>query len=141
MGTISIYISELVNSVYGIELVPEAIDNAKKNCELNSITNCDFKSGDLMKLVKESNIFAEEKKYNVIITDPPRDGMHPKVVKSIIESGIEKIVYVSCNPSTFARDIELLIIGGYKLVKAQAVDMFPNTYHVETVGLLIKKSS
>jgi len=146
VGTISIYISEFVNSVYGIELVPEAIENAKKNCKLNNITNCDFKSGDLMKLVKESNIFEEKdsnttKKTDVIITDPPRDGMHPKVVKSIIESGIEKIVYVSCNPSTFARDVELLTIGGYKLVKAQAVDMFPNTYHVETVGLLVKIKS
>ncbi|MDD3045611.1 MAG: 23S rRNA (uracil-5-)-methyltransferase RumA, partial [Candidatus Delongbacteria bacterium] len=73
------------------------------------------------------------------ITDPPRDGMHHKVVEAIISSGIKKIVYVSCNPSTFARDVDLLNQGGYTLVKVQPVDMFPQTFHVETVGLLVKR--
>ena len=135
VGTISIYVSQYVNSVHGFELVENAVINARKNAELNDITNCEFESGDLMKVVSERNIF-NIRKFDMLITDPPRDGMHPKVVKSIINSGIKKIVYVSCNPSTFGRDVELLTNGGYRLVKAQAVDMFPNTYHVETIGLL-----
>ncbi|MBN2789087.1 MAG: 23S rRNA (uracil(1939)-C(5))-methyltransferase RlmD [Candidatus Delongbacteria bacterium] len=137
VGTIAIYINKLVRSVTGFELVEEAVINAQKNAELNSITNCKFVSGDLMNLAKEGEIFKEI--FDIIITDPPRDGMHPKVVQSIIDSGVSKIVYVSCNPSTFARDVQLFEMGGYKLKIVQPVDMFPHTYHVETVGLLLKQ--
>ena len=89
-----------------------------------------------MQLAKDGDIFKE--KFDLIITDPPRDGMHPKVVQSIIDSKVPKIVYVSCNPSTFARDVQLFEMDGYKLKKVQPVDMFPHTYHVETVGVLVK---
>jgi 23S rRNA (uracil1939-C5)-methyltransferase len=136
VGTISLYIAGKVNSVTGFELVENAVNNARRNADLNGISNCEFFSGDMMKLAGQGGLF--KKKYDVIITDPPRDGMHPKVVESIIASNVPKVVYVSCNPSTFARDVELLEKGGYKLIKVQPVDMFPHTYHVETVGLLIK---
>ena len=138
VGTISLYISESVKSVTGFELVENAVINARKNAKLNNITNCKFVSGDLMQFAKDGEIFKE--KFDLIITDPPRDGMHPKVVSSIIDSKVPKIVYVSCNPSTFARDVQLFELGGYKLKKVQPVDMFPHTYHVETVGVLVKRS-
>jgi 23S rRNA (uracil1939-C5)-methyltransferase len=136
VGTISLYIAGRVASVTGFELVENAVANARRNAQLNGINNCEFYSGDMMKLAKEGEIF--KKTYDVIITDPPRDGMHPKVVGSLIDSGVPKIVYISCNPSTFARDVQLLEEGGYKLIKVRPVDMFPQTYHVEVVGLLIK---
>lgn len=136
VGTISLYIAGRVASVTGFELVENAVVNARRNAELNSISNCEFYSGDMMRLAKDGQIF--KKNYDVIITDPPRDGMHPKVVESLIGSGVPKIVYISCNPSTFARDVQLLEEGGYKLKKVRPVDMFPQTYHVEVAGLLIK---
>ena len=136
VGTISLYIAGRVASVTGFELVENAVINARRNAQLNGIANCEFYSGDMMRLAKEGEIFKKE--YNVIIIDPPRDGMHPKVVASLIDSGVPKIIYISCNPSTFARDVQLLEEGGYKLTKVRAVDMFPQTYHVEVVGSLIK---
>jgi 23S rRNA (uracil1939-C5)-methyltransferase len=136
VGTIALYISGRVKSVTGFELVENAVINAKKNAEINGISNCKFVSGDMLKLAKDGELFKE--KFDVIITDPPRDGMHPKVVEALIASEVPKIVYVSCNPSTFGRDVQLLEEGGYKLIKVQPVDMFPHTFHVETVGLLIK---
>jgi 23S rRNA (uracil1939-C5)-methyltransferase len=136
VGTISLYLAKSAAKVTGFELVENAVENALKNAVINSITNCEFISGDMMKLAKDGDIFKE--KYDIIITDPPRDGMHPKVVESIIRSNVPRIVYVSCNPSTFARDVKLLEEGGYKLLKVQPVDMFPQTYHVETAGLLAK---
>jgi 23S rRNA (uracil1939-C5)-methyltransferase len=137
VGTISLYIAAGAARVTGFELVENAVANARRNADLNGITNCVFRSGDMMKLAKEGELFREE--FDIIITDPPRDGMHSKVVEAIIHSGVPKIVYVSCNPSTFARDVQMLEEGGYKLLKVQPVDMFPHTFHVETVGLLIKK--
>jgi 23S rRNA (uracil1939-C5)-methyltransferase len=136
VGTISLYMARTAGKVTGFELVENAVANARRNAELNGIKNCEFFSGDMMKLAKEGSLFRE--KYDIIITDPPRDGMHPKVVEAMIASGVPEIVYVSCNPSTFARDVQLLEEGGYKLLKVQPVDMFPHTYHVETVGLLRK---
>ncbi len=138
VGTISLYIAAKTAHVTGFELVENAVVNARRNAELNGISNCEFLAGDMMKLAKEGDIF--KKHYDMIITDPPRDGMHYKVVEALVSSGVPKILYVSCNPSTFGRDVELLEQGGYKLVKVQPVDMFPQTYHVETVGLLIKKN-
>ena len=136
VGTISLYIADRIASVTGFELVENAVENARRNAALNGINNCEFYSGDMMKLAKDGQIFKNT--YDIIITDPPRDGMHPKVVESLINSGVPKIVYISCNPSTFARDVQLLEEGGYKLRKIRPVDMFPQTYHVEVVGLLIK---
>ncbi|MBN1968766.1 MAG: 23S rRNA (uracil(1939)-C(5))-methyltransferase RlmD [Candidatus Delongbacteria bacterium] len=137
VGTISLFAAEKASVVTGFELVENAVLNARKNADINGVTNCDFFSGDLMSIVQERSIF-KEKNYDVIITDPPRDGMHPKVINSIVKSGIKKIIYISCNPSTFARDAEMLEAGGYKLFKAGAVDMFPNTYHVEVVSVFEK---
>ncbi|MBU4486366.1 MAG: 23S rRNA (uracil(1939)-C(5))-methyltransferase RlmD, partial [Candidatus Delongbacteria bacterium] len=136
VGTISLYISSKVKKVVGFELVENAVDNARKNAELNNISNCEFFSGDMMKLAKDGELFKE--KFDLIITDPPRDGMHPKVVQALIDSGVPKIVYVSCNPSTFGRDVQMLEEGRYKLLKVQPVDMFPHTFHVEMIGLLQK---
>lgn len=137
VGSITLFVSRNVNTASGFELIENAVVNARKNATLNNIDNCQFECGDMLALAKANSIFTE--KFDVLITDPPRDGMHPKVTESINRSGIKKIVYISCNPSTLARDIEALSKGGYKLVKAQAVDMFPNTYHVETVALLVKE--
>ena len=135
-GTISIYISDRVKSVTGFELVDNAVADARKNAEINGINNCTFYAGDMMRLAADDKLFSKE--YDIVVTDPPRDGMHRKVVSALISSGIERIVYVSCNPSTFARDVELLVSGGYNLKKVRPVDMFPHTYHIEVVGLLEK---
>ena len=135
-GTIPIYISKLVKEIYGFESVDPAIEDAKINIELNSITNfypnlCDLNKSFLPAL-GEKNI----PKPDIIIADPPRSGMNPKTVKDILELKPPKVVYISCNPSTQARDIKLLCDDGYKLIKLQPVDMFPHTYHIENVALL-----
>ncbi len=138
-GTISIYISAFVKSVFGLEYVEEAIDDARLNTELNSVGNCKFFAANLNKsflyLIEENSL----PKPDIVVADPPRSGMNPKTVKDIISLSTEKIVYVSCNPSTQARDIKTLCEeGGYKLIKVRPVDMFPHTYHIENVVLLIK---
>jgi len=133
-GTIANYVSQKASKVVGIENVAEAIEDAKVNSELNSITNTHFFAGEAEKLLNKE-FFLEHGKPNVIITDPPRAGMHPKVIDAILYSRPEKIVYVSCNPSTQARDIQLLS-EKYNVVKVQPVDMFPHTHHVENIVLL-----
>ncbi len=135
-GTISIFISGHVKKVYGFESVDSAVADAKVNCELNNVNNAGFILADLNKSfipkVKDLGIELPD----VIIADPPRSGMNPKTVNDILKLKPEKIVYVSCNPATQARDIKLLIEGGYKLIKIKPVDMFPQTYHIENVALL-----
>ena len=137
-GTIPIYISEKVKQIFGFESVPSAIDDAKINCELNSINNFNPFLADLNKsfipIVEQNNL----PKPKVIITDPPRSGMNPKTINDIIKLNPGKIVYISCNPATQARDIKLLNESGYKLIKIQPVDMFPHTFHIENVALLEK---
>ncbi|MFZ5947354.1 MAG: 23S rRNA (uracil(1939)-C(5))-methyltransferase RlmD [Stygiobacter sp.] len=137
-GTIPIYISEKVNQIFGFESVNSAIEDAKINCELNSVINFKPLLTDLNKsfltVIKE-NILP---KPDLIIADPPRSGMNPKTIYDILTIAPQKIVYISCNPTTQARDIKLLIDGGYKLIKVQPVDMFPHTYHIENVALLKK---
>ncbi len=137
-GTIPIYISEKVKQIFGFESVTSAIEDAKINCELNSVNNFKPFLGDLNKsflpLVNENNL----PKPNLIIADPPRSGMNPRTINDILNISPGKIVYISCNPTTQARDIKLLIDNGYKLIKVQAVDMFPHTYHIENVALLTK---
>ena len=136
-GTIANFIARKVKKVVGIEYVPEAIDDAKVNAEINEINNAVFYAGDI-KAVLNLEFFAKNGKPDIVITDPPRAGMHEDVIKSIINSGVPKIVYVSCNPATQARDLALLATD-YEIVKAQPVDMFPHTHHVENVVLLNKK--
>jgi 23S rRNA (uracil1939-C5)-methyltransferase len=123
--------------VTGIEYVAEAIKDAWENSELNRITNVSFHAGDILDVLNDEFI-AEHGKPDVVITDPPRAGMHEKVVRKILELSPEKIVYVSCNPATQARDIAILS-EHYSVLKAQPVDMFPQTQHVENVALLSRQ--
>ena len=136
-GTIAQYVAQNAKQVIGIESVQEAIDAATEHAKLNGLANCTFYCGD-MKEVFTEEFLARHPKADVLITDPPRDGMHPKVVEQILKLSPEKIVYVSCNSATQARDIALMK-DDYKLVKILPVDMFPQTHHIENIALLIKK--
>jgi 23S rRNA (uracil1939-C5)-methyltransferase len=133
-GTIANFVARSAAQVVGIEYVASAIEDAKINSQINDITNTHFYAGD-MKDVLTDELFAQHGRPDVIITDPPRAGMHPDVVKKLLEVKANRIVYVSCNPSTQARDLEMLS-ELYDVVKIQPVDMFPQTYHVESVALL-----
>ena len=133
-GTIANFVAKQARKVIGIEYVPEAIDDAKENSTYNSIHNTDFYAGD-MKDILTDEFIATNGKPDVIITDPPRAGMHQDVVDTILRCAPKRIVYVSCNPATQARDIQLLSTS-YAVLKSQAVDMFPHTHHVENVVLL-----
>ena len=136
-GTIAQYLARNAKQVIGIESVQEAIDAAKLHAELNGLENCSFYCGD-MKAVFTDEFLENHPKADVLVTDPPRDGMHAKVVEQILKLSPEKIVYVSCNSATQARDLALLK-NDYQLVKILPVDMFPQTHHVENIALLIKK--
>ena len=136
-GTIAQFLSRKVRKVVGIEYVPEAIEDAKVNAEINGIENTEFFAGD-MKDVLNAGFIAEHGKPDVIVTDPPRVGMHKDVVDVILASAPEKIVYVSCNPATQARDLSLMD-SQYKVAAVQPVDMFPHTHHVENVVLLVHR--
>ncbi len=136
-GTIANYISKNAKKVIGIEYVPSSIEDAKVNSSLNGITNCDFFAGDIKDTLTES-FFLEHGKPDIVITDPPRSGMHEDVVKRLNDCGARTIVYVSCNPATQARDLQLLT-ENYSIVKIQALDMFPQTSHVENMVLLKRK--
>ena len=136
-GTIAQYIAQHAKQVIGIEAVPEAIDAAKENAKLNGLDNCIFYCGD-MKEVFTEEFLAQHPKADVLITDPPRDGMHPKVVEQILKLSPNRIVYVSCNSATQARDLALMK-DFYRVEKILPVDMFPQTHHVENIALLTKK--
>ncbi|PIQ17645.1 MAG: 23S rRNA (uracil(1939)-C(5))-methyltransferase RlmD [Flavobacteriaceae bacterium CG18_big_fil_WC_8_21_14_2_50_34_36] len=137
-GTIAQFIAKKAKRVVGIESVPDAIEAAKENAQLNGIDNVAFFVGD-MKKVFNAAFIQKNGIPDVIITDPPRDGMHKEVVEQILNIAPEKIVYVSCNSATQARDLSLMD-ADYKVTKVQPVDMFPQTYHVENVVLLTKRS-
>ena len=137
-GTIAQFIAKNAHKVIGIESVPEAIIDAKENAQLNSIENVAFYVGDMAKVFTDDFI-KEHGQPDVIITDPPRDGMHKKVVAQLLKIAPQKIVYISCNSATQARDLALLD-ETYKVIKTQAVDMFPQTHHVENVVLLELRS-
>jgi 23S rRNA (uracil1939-C5)-methyltransferase len=136
-GTIAQFVSKNAKKVVGVEAVPEAIADAKENAKRNEITNCDFFVGD-MKVVFNEAFIAQNGKPDVIITDPPRDGMHKDVIEQIMKIAPEKIVYVSCNSATQARDLALMD-EKYKVTRIRPVDMFPQTHHVENVVLLEKR--
>ena len=133
-GTIANFVAKKARKVIGIEYVPEAIEDAKINSQINDIDNTLFYAGD-MKDILTDDFIAEHGRPDVIITDPPRAGMHPDVVKTILNAAPKRIVYVSCNPATQARDLQLLD-EQYKVCAVQPVDMFPHTPHVENVVLL-----
>jgi 23S rRNA (uracil1939-C5)-methyltransferase len=136
-GTIAQFVAKQAKKVVGVESVPDAIAAAKENAQLNGIKNVHFFVGD-MKVVFNDAFIKEHGQPDVVITDPPRDGMHKDVVQQLINIAPKKIVYVSCNSATQARDLELLN-ATYKVTKTQAVDMFPQTFHVENVVLLERK--
>ena len=137
-GTIANFVAKNAKKVIGIEYVPEAIEDAKVNSAINGITNTQFFAGD-MKDILTDDFIAQHGRPDVIITDPPRAGMHPDVVKTILNAAPKRIVYVSCNPATQARDLQLMD-ADYRVVAVQPVDMFPHTPHVENVVLLEHRS-
>lgn len=136
-GTIANFIARQVKEVIGIEYVPSAIEDAKINAQLNGITNTKFFAGD-MKVVLTADFFKEHGRADLVITDPPRAGMHPDVVQRLLEMEAPRIVYVSCNAATQARDLEMLS-AKYQVERIKPVDMFPQTQHVENVVSLILK--
>ena len=134
-GTIAQIIAPVAKKVVGVEIVEEAVHAAKENAELNGLDNCEFIAGDVLKVIDDI-----KDKPDMIILDPPRDGINPKALQKIIDFGVDKMVYISCKPTSLARDLEVLQQQGYKVEKASTVDMFPGTVHVETVALLSKLS-
>ncbi|MDR2653402.1 MAG: 23S rRNA (uracil(1939)-C(5))-methyltransferase RlmD [Prevotellaceae bacterium] len=136
-GTIALFLARQAKKVIGIEYIAEAIEDAKHNAEINDIKNVDFFVGD-MKDILTADFINENGKADVIVLDPPRAGIHPKVGEVILNANPEKIVYVSCNPATQARDL-LMFTDKYKIEKIQPVDMFPHTHHVENIILLVRK--
>ena len=133
-GTISQILSPVAKKVIGVEIVEEAVQAAKENAELNGIDNCRFIAGDVLKVIDEI-----EEKPDFIVLDPPRDGIHPKALPKIVEYGVEKMVYISCKPSSLSRDLEVLLREGYRVERVCCVDQFCQTVHVETVCLLSRK--
>ncbi|MGG3853487.1 23S rRNA (uracil(1939)-C(5))-methyltransferase RlmD [Caldifermentibacillus hisashii] len=137
IGTISLFLAQQAKKVYGVEVVPDAINDAKKNADLNGNTNVEFSVGEAEVVIPN---WAEEGIHaDVIVVDPPRKGCDAALLKTIIEMKPKRVVYVSCNPATLARDLGILEAGGYQTLEVQPVDMFPMTMHVECCALLIKK--
>ena len=135
-GTIAQIIAPVASKVVGVEIVEEAVEAAKNNAALNGLDNCEFIAGDVLKVIDEI-----EDKPDLIILDPPRDGIHPKALDRIINFGVERLVYISCKPTSLVRDLIVLQGRGYRVVRAGAVDMFPGTPHVETVCLLTRENA
>jgi len=137
IGTISLFFSKESKKVIGLEGIPQAIEDAIYNAKTNDVSNCEFYEFNLYDRFAKCD-FIKKNNPDIIILDPPRAGLHPNNIKDILNINPIKIVYVSCNPTTQARDIKALCDGGYKLIKARPVDMFPNTWHIENVCLLTK---
>ncbi len=136
-GTIGQVLAPVAKEVIGVEIIEEAVEAAKENAKHNGLSNCRFIAGDVFKVLDEI-----EEKPDVIVLDPPRDGIHPKALPKILDYGVDRIVYISCKATSLARDLEMIQARGYKVVKAVVVDQFVHTVHVETVVLLekVKKS-
>ena len=135
-GTIAQMLAPVAKQVVGVEIVEEAVAAARVNAGLNGLTNCTFLAGDVLKVVGELS-----EKPDLIVLDPPRDGVHPKALERIIGFGVERIVYISCKPTSLVRDLELLQGRGYRVERACGVDMFPGTGHVETIVSIQRKNS
>jgi 23S rRNA (uracil1939-C5)-methyltransferase len=135
-GTISIFLSPVTKKVIGIEAVEESVQNARRNTELNNIVNCEFLCGESRKVLKVME--TEKRRFDAIVLDPPRAGLHQDVVKSVLNLKPQKIVYVSCNPATLARDLKSFCQEDYQLENVQPVDMFPHTFHIESVTKLTR---
>lgn len=132
-GTIAQVLAPVCREVVGVEIVEEAVEAARENAALNGLSNCRFLAGDVLKMLD-----AIEERPDFIILDPPREGVHPKALEKIIAFGVDNLVYISCKPTSLARDLEVFLARGYAVEKICCVDMFPATYHVETVVLLSK---
>lgn len=137
IGTISLFLAQKAKKVYGIEIVEDAIKDAKKNAKINNMDNVEFYVGKAEEVVPK--MYKEGKKANVVVVDPPRKGCDEKVLDTIVSMQPDRVVYVSCNPSTLARDLAYLDERGYKCHEIQPVDMFPHSVHVESVCLLLRK--
>ena len=127
-GTIAQLIAPVAKKVIGVEIVEEAVEAARENAKLNGLDNCEFIAGDVLKVIDDI-----KEKPDFIILDPPRDGIHPKALQKIIDYGVDRIVYISCKPTSLARDLETLIEQGYRMERVTAVDQFAGTNHVETI--------
>ena len=132
-GTIAQILAPVAKKVVGVEIVEEAVEAAKENAALNGLDNCTFWAGDVLKVIDDLGEVPD-----LIVLDPPRDGVHPKALEKIIDFGVERMVYIACKPTSLARDLELLQGRGYQVERIGCVDLFPGTYHVETVCLLSK---
>lgn len=132
-GTIAQILADVSKKVIGVEIVAEAVEAAKENAVLNKLDNCEFIAGDVLKVLDDV-----KEKPDFIVLDPPRDGIHPKALEKIINYQVPKMVYISCKPSSLARDLEMLLAGGYRVERVKCVDMFPGTVHTETICLLSK---
>ena len=130
-GTIAQILAPVAKKVVGVEIVEEAVEAAKENAALNGLDNCTFWAGDVLKVIDDLGEVPD-----LIVLDPPRDGVHPKALEKIIDFGVERMVYIACKPTSLARDLELLQGRGYQVERIGCVDLFPGTYHVETVVLL-----
>ena len=135
-GTIAQIVADVAKKVIGVEIVEEAVNAARENAKENGLDNCEFHAGDVLKCIDEI-----KQKPDLIIVDPPRDGINPKALEKIIAFGVERMVYVSCNPVTLGRDLEVLLERGYRVKKACAIDQFPETNHCEVCCLLEQKKS
>lgn len=133
-GTIAQMLAPVASKVVGVEIVEEAVSVAKENAKLNGLDNCVFWAGDVLKVIDDLGEVPD-----LIVIDPPRDGVHPKALEKIIEFGVKRMVYISCKPTSLVRDLAVLQARGYCVEKAVAVDMFPGTVHVETAVLLVRK--
>ena len=138
-GTISLFVAPQVKEVLGVELVESAIIDARKNAESNGVQHVKFVASDLKNAITSEDFLAEHPTPDVMIIDPPRSGMHPDVVKQIMQLAPERISYISCNPATQARDLALLK-EIYEVKRVQPVDMFPQTYHIECVAELVRRA-
>ena len=130
-GTIAQLLAPVAKKVIGVEIIEEAVEAAKENAALNKLSNCEFIAGDVLKVIDSI-----EEKPDLIVLDPPRDGIHPKALGKIIDYGVDRIVYISCKPTSLARDLEMLQERGYKVERVVCVDMFPGTVHVESIILM-----
>lgn len=135
-GTIAQILAPVAKKVVGVEIVEEAVKAAKENASLNQLSNCEFIAGDVLKVIDSIT-----DKPDLIVLDPPRDGIHPKALEKIIAYGVDRLVYISCKPTSLVRDLEVLQERGYGVEKAVAVDMFPGTYHVEVVVSICRTDS
>lgn len=135
-GTIAQMMAPVAKKVIGVEIIAEAVEAAKKNAKLNGLNNCEFIAGDVLKVLDDM-----KERPDYIILDPPRDGIHPKALEKIIDYGVEQLIYISCKPTSLARDLEVFEARGYEPKKICCVDMFPGTVHVETIVLLSQRKA